>query len=144
MSVADQLKALREKKAMENLKAGKAFLEASLQQPGTVALPSGLLYCIIRDGAGDTPTVDHTVTCHYTGTTIQGEVFDSSVQRGRPASFPLKSVIKGWQEGIPLMMAGSIWKFFIPPHLAYGDRQVNHLIPAHSTLVFEVELISFQ
>jgi FKBP-type peptidyl-prolyl cis-trans isomerase FklB len=83
------------------------------------------------------------VTCHYHGTLIDGTVFDSSVRRGQPATFPLNGVIKGWTEGVQLMPTGSKWRFYIPPHLAYGDRQAGAQIGPNSTLIFDVELISF-
>jgi len=86
----------------------------------------------------------HTVTCHYHGTVINGTIFDSSVQRGTPASFPLNAVIKGWVEGLQLMPVGSKWRFFIPPHLGYGERQAGSVIGPNSTLIFDVELISFR
>jgi len=88
-------------------------------------LPSGLQYEIISTGTGAKPSATDTVTCHYHGTLIDGTVFDSSVRRGQPASFPLNKVIKGWTEGLQLMPAGSKWRFFIPAHLAYGERQVS-------------------
>src|SRR3984957_7806868 len=91
--------------------------------------------------AGQEPAATNNVTCHYHGTLIDGTVFDSSVKRGQPASFPLNQVIKGWTEGLQLMAAGSKWRFFIPPHLGYGDRQVGPQIGPNSTLIFEVELL---
>lgn len=94
-------------------------------------------------GDGPKPTLHHKVTCHYHGTLIDGTVFDSSVQRQQPASFPLSAVIKGWTEALQLMPIGSKWRLFIPPQLGYGDRQVGSHIGPNSTLVFEVELISF-
>ncbi|MEN9571468.1 MAG: hypothetical protein RL172_2699 [Bacteroidota bacterium] len=144
MSVAEKLKALAEKKAAENLQAGNDFLQANAQKPNVVSLPSGLQYEVITMGTGPQPLAQHTVTCHYHGTVITGEVFDSSVQRGQPASFPLNAVIKGWTEALQLMPVGSKWKLFLPAHLAYGSRQVSSLIGANSTLIFEVELISFR
>ena len=95
----------------------------------------------MTEGTGAKPSARNTVTCHYHGTLINGTIFDSSVQRGRPASFPLSQVIKGWTEGVQLMPQGSKWRFFIPPSLGYGDRQVGPTIGPNSTLIFEVELI---
>lgn len=143
MSAADRLKALRDEKAAANLKAGEEFLTANATRPEVVSLPSGLQYEILEKGVGEKPQTWNTVTCHYHGTLITGEVFDSSVQRGRSASFPLNAVIKGWTEGVQLMPTGSKWRFFIPPHLGYGDRQVSALIGPNATLIFDVELISF-
>jgi FKBP-type peptidyl-prolyl cis-trans isomerase FklB len=143
MGVADQLAQLKAEKAAANLKEGQAFLESNQQKAGIVALPSGLQYEIITQGTGPKPAAHNEVTCHYHGTLINGTIFDSSVQRGKPASFPLNMVIKGWTEGLQLMPTGSKWRFFIPPHLGYGDRQVSAQIGPNSTLIFEVELISF-
>jgi len=95
----------------------------------------------LTEGAGEKPGATDKVTCHYHGTMINGTVFDSSVQRGQPAAFPLNMVIKGWTEGLQLMGVGSKWRFFIPPHLAYGDREVSAVIGANSTLIFDVELL---
>ena len=141
MGIADKLFQRKNEKAEENLKAGQDFLEANKNKAGIIALPSGLQYEIITDGTGAKPSTTSNVTCHYHGTLIDGTVFDSSVQRGQPATFPLNQVIKGWTEGLQLMGTGSKWRFFIPPHLGYGDRQVSAQIGPNSTLVFEVELI---
>lgn len=143
MGVADQLAQLKAEKAAANLKEGQAFLAANKEKEGIVELPSGLQYEIITQGTGPKPFASNEVTCHYHGTLINGTIFDSSVQRGRPASFPLNMVIKGWTEGLQLMPTGSKWRFFIPPHLGYGERQVSAQIGPNSTLIFEVELISF-
>ena len=143
MGVADQLAQLKAENAAANLKEGQDFLETNQQKQGVVALPSGLQYEIITEGTGPKPAAHNEVTCHYHGTLINGTIFDSSIQRGRPASFPLNMVIKGWTEGLQLMPTGSKWRFFIPPHLGYGDRQVSAQIGPNSTLIFEVELISF-
>ena len=141
MGIADKLFQKKNEKAAENLKEGQDFLEANKNKPGIVALPSGLQYEIMTEGNGPKPSATSNVTCHYHGTLIDGTVFDSSVQRGQPATFPLNKVIKGWTEGLQLMATGSKWRFFIPPHLGYGDRQVSAQIGPNSTLVFEVELI---
>ena len=141
MGIADKLSQLKSEKAAANLKAGQDFLDANKQKPGIVALPSGLQYEVITMGEGPKPSAASKVTCHYHGTLIDGTVFDSSVHRGQPATFPLNMVIKGWTEGLQLMPEGSKWRFFIPPHLGYGDRQVSAQIGPNSTLIFEVELI---
>ena len=144
MSVSNKLKTMFENKANENLKAGEAFLAENGKKETVVTLPSGLQYEIIKQGDGPKPSANNTVTCHYHGTTIKGEVFDSSVKRGQPASFPLNGVIKGWTEALQLMPVGSKWKLYIPPHLAYGNRNISREIGPNSTLIFEVELISFR
>ena len=141
MGIADRLFQEKNEKAAANLKAGQDFLEANKQKPGIVTLPSGLQYEIITEGTGPKPLATNNVTCHYHGTLIDGTVFDSSVQRGQPATFPLNRVIKGWTEGLQLMPVGSKWRFFIPPTLGYGDRQMSAQIGPNSTLVFEVELL---
>jgi len=143
MSAAEKLKAMKDQKAAANLLAGEKFLAENATKENVVALPSGLQYMILNEGTGAKPSLHHTVTCHYHGTVINGDIFDSSVQRGRPASFPLNAVIKGWVEGLQLMPTGSKWRFFIPPHLGYGERQVSAVIGPNSTLIFDVELISF-
>ena len=144
MSVADKLKALLQKKQNDNMKTGEEFLAENAKKEGVVSLPSGLQYEIITMGTGEKPLAHNTVTCHYHGTVISGDVFDSSVQRGQPASFPLNAVISGWTEALQLMPTGSKWRLFLPPHLAYGNRQVSRVIGPNSTLIFEVELISFR
>ena len=141
MGIADKLFHMKNEKASANLKAGQDFLEANKQKPGIHTLPSGLQYEVITDGSGIKPLAKNKVTCHYHGELIDGTVFDSSVKRGQPATFPLNMVIKGWTEGLQLMSVGSKWRFFIPPHLAYGDRQTGAHIGPNSTLVFEVELL---
>jgi FKBP-type peptidyl-prolyl cis-trans isomerase FklB len=142
MGIADKLFNLKNEKASANLKAGEEFLASNKSKEGVTVLPSGLQYEIITQGTGEKPTAANKVTCHYHGTLINGEVFDSSVQRGQPATFPLSMVIKGWTEGLQLMPVGSKWRFFIPPHLGYGDRHVSAKIAPNSTLIFEVELIA--
>ena len=144
MGIADKLFQLKNEKAAANLKAGQDFLANNKTQEGVVELPSGLQYLVLNEGTGEKPKSYNEVTCHYHGTLIDGTIFDSSVQRGRPASFPLNMVIKGWTEGLQLMPAGSKFRFFIPPHLGYGDRQVSAQIGPNSTLIFDVELISFK
>lgn len=144
MGVADQLAQLKAEKAATNLKTGLDFLAANKLKEGVTELASGLQYEILVAGTGPKPSASNEVTCHYHGTMIDGSVFDSSVQRGSPASFPLNRVIAGWTEGLQLMPTGSKWRFYIPSHLAYGDRQITAQIGANSTLIFEVELISFR
>lgn len=141
MNITDRLFKINADKSANNLKAGAEFLTNNKQKSGIIELPSGLQYEIITQGTGAKPTEFNKVTCHYHGTLIDGTVFDSSVQRSQPASFPLNMVIKGWTEGLQLMSVGSKWRFYIPPHLGYGDRQVGPVIGPNSTLIFEVELL---
>lgn len=144
MGIADRLAGLNADKSAANLKAGEEFLAANKLKDDVVALESGLQYQVLTMGEGEKPWPTHTVTCHYHGTLIDGTIFDSSVQRGQPASFPLNQVITGWTEGLQLMPVGSKFRFFIPPTLGYGNRQVSAQIGANSTLIFDVELISFR
>ncbi len=143
MGIADKLFNMNKDKAAANLKAGQDFLEANKNNPGVVALSSGLQYQVLVEGTGPKPASTNNVTCHYHGTLIDGTVFDSSVRRGQPATFPLNAVIKGWTEGLQLMPTGSKWRFFIPANLGYGERQVSAQIGPNSTLIFDVELLSF-
>ena len=144
MGIADKLQAMKNEKAAANLLAGETFLADNKLREDVVTTKSGLQYEVLTMGTGDKPWATHTVTCHYHGTTIDGSVFDSSVQRGQPASFPLNMVIKGWTEGLQLMPTGSKFRFFIHPSMAYGERQVSAVIGPNCTLIFDVELISFK
>ena len=144
MGIAEKLQAMKNEKAAANLLAGETFLAANQLREGVITTKSGLQYEVLKMGSGDMPWATHTVTCHYHGTTIDGTVFDSSVQRNQPASFPLNMVIKGWTEGLQLMPTGSKFRFFIHPSLAYGERQVSAVIGPNCTLIFDVELISFK
>jgi FKBP-type peptidyl-prolyl cis-trans isomerase FklB len=144
MGIADKLFEMNKDRSAATLQAGLDFLAANKLQEGVVELPSGLQYKVLEMGTGEKPLPIHTVTCHYHGTTIEGKVFDSSVQRGVPASFPLNMVIAGWTEGLQLMPTGSKFRFFIPSNLAYGSRDISAEIRANSTLIFDVELISFK
>ena len=128
----------------KNRKEGEEFLAANKTKEGVVALPSGLQYKILQAGTGPKPTASDTVVCNYKGTLIDGKEFDSSYKRGQPATFPVGGVIKGWTEALQLMPVGSKWQLFIPPDLAYGDRQAGPDITPVSTRVFEVELVSIQ
>ena len=128
-----------------NRAAGAAFLAENAKRPGVVRLSNGLQYEVMVAGTDTAkPTLKNTVKCHYHGTLINGEIFDSSVQRGEPISFPLNGVIKGWQEALQLMTVGSKWKLFIPSELAYGERSAGPVIGPGSTLIFEVELLGIQ
>ena len=128
--------------AEKNKTAGEVFLAENKTKEGVVTLSSGLQYRILRAGDGKKPALDDTVVCNYRGTLIDGTEFDSTAKRGRPATFPLRKVMKGWREVLPLMPVGSKWQVFIPPSLAYGARGAGRLVGPNSTLVFEVELLS--
>jgi FKBP-type peptidyl-prolyl cis-trans isomerase FklB len=127
--------------AVKNKKAGDQFLAENKKYDGVITLPDGLQYKIIKKGNGPMPKATDKVTVNYEGTTIDGKVFDSSYERKQPASFPVSQVIKGWSEALQLMPVGSTWQLFIPSDLAYGERGQQN-IPAGSTLIFKVELLS--
>ncbi|OWR79773.1 FKBP-type peptidyl-prolyl cis-trans isomerase [Porphyromonas gingivalis] len=133
---------LQQKAVKLNKEAGEEFLKINAHKEGVTTLPSGLQYEIIKMGEGPKPTLSDTVTCHYHGTLINGIVFDSSMDRGEPASFPLRGVIAGWTEILQLMPIGSKWKVTIPSDLAYGDRGAGEHIKPGSTLIFIIELLS--
>ena len=130
-------------KASESvIEEGKKFLTENSKKDGVITLESGLQYEIIKSGEGAKPTINDQVTTHYHGTLLDGTVFDSSVERGQPATFPVSGVIKGWTEALQLMTVGSKWKLFVPYDLAYGERGAGPKIGPYTTLIFEVELIS--
>ncbi len=120
---------------------GEAFLAENKKRAGVVTTPSGLQYEIVKEGTGRQPKASDTVRCHYEGTLIDGTVFDSSYRRKQPAEFGLRQVIAGWTEGVQLMKEGSIFKFYIPYNLAYGERGAGADIPPYAALIFTVELI---
>ena len=124
--------------------AGQDYLTANGKKDGITTLDSGLQYEILSKGEGEKPKLDSTVTTHYHGTTIDGKVFDSSVERGTPASFPVNGVIAGWTEALQLMPMGSKWRLFVPSDLAYGERGAGPDIGPHSTLIFDVELLDIK
>lgn len=132
---------LEEKINSENIAKGKAFLEENKKKANIVTLPSGLQYEVIKEGNGKQPKATDRVRCHYEGTLIDGTLFDSSIKRGEPAVFGVNQVIPGWVEALQLMSEGAKWKLYIPSELGYGAHGAGDMIPPHSTLVFEVELI---
>jgi FKBP-type peptidyl-prolyl cis-trans isomerase FklB len=132
---------LMEMKADSNRIAGEKFLQENALKEGVVKLPSGLQYKVIKAGTGAFPTDSSTVTVHYTGTFVDGKVFDSSVQRGEPIQIPVNGVIPGWTEALKLMQPGAKWMLYIPSELGYGDRAPEEIGP-NKVLIFEVELLS--
>ena len=132
-----------QRRAIErNKEAGEEFLKINGHKAGVTTLPSGLQYEVIKMGDGPKPQLTDSVECHYHGTLINGQVFDSSMDRGETATFPLQGVIKGWTEILQLMPVGSKWKVVIPADLAYGDRGAGQMIQPGSTLIFIIELIA--
>ena len=138
--IRERMEAEAEAKAKEAAAAGVEFLKENASKEGVVTLVSGLQYEVITEGDGAQPTSESTVRTHYHGTLIDGTVFDSSYQRGEPAEFPVNGVIAGWTEALQLMKCGSKWRLYVPSELAYAGQAVG-AIPAHSTLVFDVELL---
>ncbi len=128
----------------KNLEAGKKFLEENGKKEGVVTTKSGLQYQVLKAAEGKKPAATDTVKVHYHGTFLDGSVFDSSVDRGEPVSFPLNQVIAGWTEGLQLMPVGSKYKFFIPGNLAYGENGNPPRIQPNSSLIFEVELLAIE
>ncbi|WP_349361743.1 FKBP-type peptidyl-prolyl cis-trans isomerase [Hymenobacter sp. H14-R3] len=127
--------------SMNNKAEGEAFLAENKNKPGITTLPSGLQYEVLTEGTGAKPTLRSSVTTHYHGTLINGTVFDSSYQRGQPATFPVNGVIAGWTEALQLMPEGSKYRLYIPSDLAYGKRGAGRDIGPDSALVFDVELL---
>lgn len=135
---------LQAKMNEKNIEEGKAFLAENAKRDGVVTLASGLQYEVIQEGNGAKPKASDTVEVHYHGTLLDGNVFDSSVNRGEPATFGVTQVIPGWVEALQLMPVGSKWKLFIPSDLAYGAQGAGQAIAPHTTLIFEVELLDIK
>lgn len=134
-------RAAEAEKFKETKEKGEAYLAENARKEGVVTLPSGLQYQVIKEGNGRRPKATDKVKCHYEGMLVDGTLFDSSIQRGEPATFPLNGVIKGWTEGLQLMQEGAKYRFFIPYHLGYGENGAGASIPPFAALVFDVELI---
>ena len=138
------MQASMKEQAQKNLTEGEKFLAENKTKEGVKTTDSGLQYKVLEEGEGPSPKAGDTVTVHYRGTLVDGTEFDSSYQRGEPATFPLTGVIPGWTEALQLMKKGSQWVLYIPADLGYGERGAGDRIPPNSTLIFEVELIAFQ
>lgn len=132
---------LQRKANNENIENGKILLERNKTNPAITTLPSGLQYEVLRQGFGRMPGKNDSVKCHYVGTFINGQVFDSSIARNEPAVFGVTQVIPGWTEALQLMHEGDKWRLYIPYDLAYGERGAGDAIPPYCTLIFEIELL---
>ncbi|MFP1868463.1 FKBP-type peptidyl-prolyl cis-trans isomerase [Lonsdalea quercina] len=139
--VHERADAVRRERQRELAVEGQRFLEENAQKEGVSSTESGLQFRVLAQGEGDIPARQDRVRVHYTGRLIDGTVFDSSVQRGQPAEFPVSGVIPGWVEALTLMPVGSKWELYIPQELAYGERGAGASIPPFSALIFEVELL---
>lgn len=139
--VNNYLSELEEKRSSAQKEAGKAFLEENKKRPEITVTASGLQYEVLKAGNGKQAKATDRVKCHYEGTLIDGTLFDSSIKRGEPAVFGVNQVIPGWVEALQMMPEGSKWKLYIPSELAYGAHGAGEMIPPHSALIFEVELI---
>lgn len=137
---AEKMKKQQEEAEKEKV-VGEKFLEENKSKEGVKVTESGLQYIVLKEGTGAKPTAESKVKVHYHGTLIDGTVFDSSVDKGKPVEFAVGQVIRGWTEGLQLMTVGSKYKFFIPQDLGYGARQAGEKIKPYSTLIFEVELL---
>ena len=140
----EEMKKKAESAGAENKAAGDVFLGENKKREGVKTLESGLQYEVLASGEGDSPSKEDQVKVHYHGTLVDGTVFDSSVDRGKPATFGVGQVIPGWTEALQLMKVGDKWKVFIPSDLAYGERGAGGKIGPNSALIFEVELISIE
>lgn len=139
--IQEYLQELTSKKEAQIKAVGEKFLAENGKKENVITTASGLQYMVEKEGTGAQPAATDEVTVHYTGKLLDGTVFDSSVSRGEPATFPLNRVFPGWTEGVQLMKEGGKYTFFIPSDLAYGPQGVPNAIPPHSTLIFDVELI---
>ena len=138
------MSALTEALMQQKSASSESFLQENAARPEVTTTTSGLQYEVLVEGTGPKPAATDTVVTHYHGTLTDGTVFDSSVERGSPASFPVNRVIAGWTEALQMMGTGSKWRLVIPPELAYGERGAGGAIPPNATLVFEVELLEIQ
>jgi FKBP-type peptidyl-prolyl cis-trans isomerase FklB len=143
-ALQEQEQARRAEAGKDRIEAGRRFLEENKKREGVVETPSGLQYRIVAEGSGPKPSATDTVEAHYEGKTLDGKVFDSSIRRGAPASFPVSGVIPGWQEALPLMSVGARYELFIPSELAYGAAGAGKAIGPHETLIFKVELTAIK
>lgn len=144
MAKSQEMESDLEQKGVENMEKANSFLELNKTKEGVITTASGLQYKIIKEGNGPVPTENDEVIVHYKGTLVDGTQFDSSYDRGEPATFPVTGVIKGWTEILQLMKTGSQYQVFIPPDLGYGPRGAGNLIEPNSVLIFDMELLDIK
>jgi len=142
MIIQNYFENLQSSRADKSREEGIAFLEENKMKENIKTTDSGLQYEVLQEGNGEIPQEDDTVTVHYEGKTLDGKVFDSSIERGEPVSFPVTGVIQGWQEALQMMPVGSKWRIYVPSDLAYGERGAGRDIGPNETLIFDVELLS--
>ena len=133
---------IRAQRVQHNLEQSQAFLAENAKKEGVVTLDSGLQYKVIQAGEGKSPQATNSITVNYRGTLVDGTEVANSAEHGKPATYQMKKVIKGWREALPLMKEGDKWELYIPPQLAYGKRGMRNRIPPNSALIYEVELIA--
>ncbi len=143
-AINQQIQEQSAKAAESNKAEGKAFLDENAKKEGVITTESGLQYEILKEGTGEKPGPEDMVVTHYHGTLVDGTVFDSSVDRGEPAQFPVNGVIKGWVEALQMMPVGSKWRLTIPSDLAYGDQGSAPVIAPGATLIFDIELLDIK
>ena len=141
MSLQDRLRGNRDEKINAEKEAGAKFLQENKNKPGINELNGGIQYEVVKEGQGPRPAPNAKIKAHYKGSLLNGKEFDSSYKRNQPFTAPLNALIKGWQQAIPMMTVGSIWRLWIPSDLAYGDRGAGGDIPGGATLLFEIELL---
>ena len=144
MAIQSYITEKQKVKSEANLTIGKKFLDENKNKPGVKTQPDGLQYMVMKEGTGPLPQPTDTVVVNYHGTLIDGTIFDSTIDRGQPATYPVNGFIKGFSEALEMMKVGSKWKLFIPSELAYGDRSAGPKVPPNSTLIFELELLSIK
>lgn len=142
--LSDFFEKLQNEVKESNLEKGRKYMEENATRQGVITLESGLQFEVLEEGTGAKPVKTDTVTVHYEGTLIDGTIFDSSIKRGEPASFPLTAVIPGWTEILQHMPVGSKWRVTIPSHLGYGERGAGQMIEPNATLIFEIQLLAIE
>jgi FKBP-type peptidyl-prolyl cis-trans isomerase FklB len=141
MSLFDRLQGARAEKIQKEKDAGAAFMNENKTKEGVVELPNGIQYQVLKEGNGPKPSPNSNIKAHYRGALLDGKEFDSSFKRNQPFTARLTQLIKGWQEVLPMMPVGSMWRLWIPSNLAYGDNGAGANIPGGATLVFDIELL---